>query len=93
MQSAIQPSVVARIPIFDVDTHWAEPPDLWTSRAPQKYKDRTFQVRTKPDGSDGWFVANREVAMIGPAVVAADGSKHLNAFTLPTFASMSGTFG
>ena len=27
------------ISIIDSDTHWSEPPDLWTSLAPAKYKD------------------------------------------------------
>ena len=27
------------IPVIDIDSHYTEPPDLWTSRAPAKYKD------------------------------------------------------
>ncbi len=31
--------------IIDVDTHWSEPLDLWTSRATPKYRDRVPQMR------------------------------------------------
>ncbi|MFT7650632.1 MAG: hypothetical protein ACI8Y4_005406, partial [Candidatus Poriferisodalaceae bacterium] len=30
--------------IIDTDTHWSEPYDLWTSRAPAKYRDRVPQM-------------------------------------------------
>lgn len=77
------------MPIFDVDTHWAEPPTLWTSRAPEKYKDKVFEVKDKADKSQGWFVGDREVAMIGPAVVNTDMSKQLECFTIPRYEEMS----
>ncbi len=31
---------LAEMPIIDVDTHWSEPPDLWISRAPRKFRER-----------------------------------------------------
>jgi uncharacterized protein len=77
------------MPIFDVDTHWSEPPNLWTSRAPEKYKGKVFEVRKKDEKTEAWFVAGKEVAMIGPAIVAKDMSKKLGVFTLPTFDQMS----
>ncbi|MET0377351.1 MAG: hypothetical protein ABW049_00060, partial [Spongiibacteraceae bacterium] len=77
------------MPIFDCDTHWAEPPELWTSRAPEKYKGKVFEVKSKADRSEAWFVGNQEVAMIGPSVVAKDMSKHLYHFTVPRYADMS----
>ena len=30
---------LAAMPIIDIDTHYTEPRDLWTSRAPQKLRD------------------------------------------------------
>ena len=77
------------MPIFDVDTHFAEPPDLWTSRAPEKYRGRTLEVRAKEDGKEAWFIGNTEVGMIGPSVVRADMSKMLHTYTVPNFADMS----
>lgn len=37
---------VANIKVVDVDTHWSEPEDLWTRRAPAKFRDRVPQVGT-----------------------------------------------
>ena len=71
------------IPIFDIDTHFAEPPDLWTSRAPAKFKDKVFHVERKPNGADAWFVEGREIGMIGPSVVAEDMTKVFGSFTIP----------
>jgi predicted TIM-barrel fold metal-dependent hydrolase len=38
------PESIQGIKIVDVDTHLTEPQDLWTSRAPAKYKDRVPKV-------------------------------------------------
>jgi predicted TIM-barrel fold metal-dependent hydrolase len=38
------PETVRNIKVIDVDTHLSEPADLWTSRAPEKYKDRMPRV-------------------------------------------------
>jgi len=80
---------IGTMPLFDVDTHWAEPPTLWKDQAPAKYKNKVFEVKDKPDNSQGWFVGDQQVAMIGPAVVKADMTKHLNSFTIPRYDLMS----
>jgi uncharacterized protein len=77
------------IPVFDIDTHFTEPADLWTSRAPAKFKDEVFHVRTKPNGAQAWFVQDREIGMIGPSVVDANFGKHLHTYTLPRFDLMA----
>jgi predicted TIM-barrel fold metal-dependent hydrolase len=41
--------------VVDVDTHWSEPMDLWTSRAPEALKDIVPQVHLK-DGQRWWFI-------------------------------------
>jgi predicted TIM-barrel fold metal-dependent hydrolase len=38
------PESLEGIKVIDVDTHLTEPADLWTSRAPQKYKDQVPRV-------------------------------------------------
>jgi predicted TIM-barrel fold metal-dependent hydrolase len=86
---AIEAAGIETMPIFDIDTHWAEPVDLWTSRAPDKYKDRIFHVESKADGTQAWFVAGQEVGMIGPSVVRKDMSKQFFMFTLPTMDDMA----
>jgi uncharacterized protein len=77
------------MPIFDIDTHWAEPADLWTSRAPVKYRDQVFHIETKPNGAQAWFVKGQEVGMIGPSVVRRDMTKQLFTFTVPTMDDMA----
>lgn len=37
-------SVIAGIKVIDVDTHWSEPDDLWTSRAPAAMRERVPQI-------------------------------------------------
>ena len=67
----------AGIKIIDVDTHFTEPHDFWTSRAPAKYKDLVPQLR-EVDGKRMWTIGTHSM---GPAcaasVVNPDGSKTL----------------
>jgi uncharacterized protein len=46
------------IKVIDVDTHLTEPGDLWTSRAPEKYKDLVprviFRKNSELHGLPGW---------------------------------------
>ncbi len=32
------------IKVVDIDSHYTEPPDLWTSRAPAKYREAVPQI-------------------------------------------------
>ena len=41
---------LAAMPIIDVDSHYTEPRDLWTSRAPQKLRDQVPRVTETPEG-------------------------------------------
>ncbi len=84
MATAIQESkapgsardALAGIKVIDVDTHLSEPYDLWSSRAPAKWKERVPQVKEK-DGKRNWVIEGSTV--MGPAtavsVVRADGEK------------------
>src|ERR1043166_5898199 len=47
--------LLSGIKVVDSDTHLSEPHDLWTSRAPEKWKDRVPQVR-EVDGKPKWIV-------------------------------------
>jgi hypothetical protein len=38
--------VVQDARVIDCDTHYTEPPDLWTSRAPATMKDRMPYMKT-----------------------------------------------
>jgi predicted TIM-barrel fold metal-dependent hydrolase len=64
--------------IVDVDTHFSEPLDLWTSRAPAKFKDRMPRMIRQADGKPLWVIesdtslGHRSAA----SVVQKDGSKN-----------------
>jgi predicted TIM-barrel fold metal-dependent hydrolase len=49
------PAALRGLRIVDADTHISEWGDLWTSRAPAKYKDRVPQRRTV-DGKYSWYI-------------------------------------
>jgi predicted TIM-barrel fold metal-dependent hydrolase len=67
---------ISDLAIIDVDAHISEPHDLWTSRAPARYRDRVPKV-TEVDGQRAWFVdGDVQLSMATPAsVVKHDGSK------------------
>jgi len=63
------------MPVIDVDTHYTEPYDLWSKRAPAKYKDLVPQVR-QIDGVNHWFINDQLMSRTGAAsVVGKDGVK------------------
>ena len=67
---------LAGIKVIDVDTHLTEPHDLWTSRAPAKWKERVPQVKMV-DGKRQWVIdGDRPMAVANPSsVVRPDGVK------------------
>lgn len=75
MEPATAAGPLAGLAVVDADTHLSEWYDLWTSRAPLRFKDRVPQVR-KIDGKWEWFIdgqlLNREGAS---SAVRKDGSK------------------
>jgi len=61
--------------VIDADTHYTEPYDLWTSRAPKGYEDRVLRVE-QLNGVPTWVVDGREIGFArGGGVVARDDSK------------------
>src|SRR3954467_7605982 len=77
LMPAVSP-IFPGISIIDTDTHWSEPPDLWTSLAPAKYKELVPQIR-EHNGRRKWVV-NRDVPLAGDSAVSAigpDGEKML----------------
>jgi predicted TIM-barrel fold metal-dependent hydrolase len=71
------------IKIVDCDTHITEAPDLFTSRAPAKYKDKVPHVR-RVDGVDRWFVGDRNFGSLGGNVIRTDHNKLLGRLAFPT---------
>ncbi len=60
--------VIGDFAVIDVDTHLSEPHDLWTSRAPAKWRDVVPQIKMV-DGRRTWFIDGDQV--IGPAIPAS----------------------
>jgi len=61
--------------VVDADSHWSEPPDLFTSRAPAALKDRVPRVE-QVDGEPTWVVDGAELGFAkGGGVVDHDGGK------------------
>jgi predicted TIM-barrel fold metal-dependent hydrolase len=83
------PSAIDGIPIIDVDTHYNEPHDLWTSRAPAKLRDRVPQVKNV-NGIDSWVVERDAVLFpySGVCVIRRDGSKMYGELSLRDFDEM-----
>jgi len=76
-------TALAAIPIIDVDTHYTEPPDLWTALAPAGLKARAPRVTSDTDGNQAWIVdENLQLGPVGYCVIRADGSKALGTTTL-----------
>lgn len=71
---------VSDIKIIDTDTHWSEPPDLWTSRAPASYVDRVPQLSEKNGKRRWWFDGDIAIGTsIASSVVDTEGHKMLGA--------------
>lgn len=47
------------------DSHLEAPPDLWSSRLPDKYRDRAPHVVQLEDGGDGWAMGDAEPVPLG----------------------------
>jgi uncharacterized protein len=64
------------IPVVDADSHLTELRDLWTSRAPAKWKDRIIHVEVI-DGEDTWVVDGVSLGKAGAgSVIDREGTKH-----------------
>ncbi len=51
--------------IIDSDTHVTEPPDVWTSRVPAKFRDRVFRMVRSDAGEDVWLLGDEQVSIAG----------------------------
>lgn len=64
------------IKIVDCDTHFTEPPDLWTANAPAGLKDRVPRVE-RVGNVDKWFIGDKDFGTLGGNVIGADHNKLL----------------
>ncbi|MDA3038700.1 MAG: amidohydrolase family protein, partial [Actinomycetota bacterium] len=69
-------SAVAGLKVIDTDTHWSEPYDLWTSRAPRAYVDRVPQMAEKQGRRRWWFDGDIPIGLpIASSVIDPQGDK------------------
>lgn len=61
--------------VVDADSHWCEQPDLFTSIAPEKYKDRVPRVEVV-DGTPAWVMDGHPIGRFSAGgVIGRDGKK------------------
>ena len=63
------------VKVIDADTHFTEPPDMWTSRAPVAYKDRVLHIEER-NGVPTWVADDAELGFAnGGGVIDHVGGK------------------
>ncbi len=84
-------AATASMPIIDIDSHFTEPADLWTSRAPSRFKDSAPRLIDDPENDGGQFWVSGDVRLSPPGlcVIRPDRSKALGIFTLTNMDEMT----
>ena len=77
---------ITQMPVIDVDSHWTEPPDLWSKRAPEKFRDRVLRVAKNAEGVEQWVIEDGQVmGQVGYCSIRPDGSKSKASIAFDTF--------
>jgi len=77
---------LSTMPVIDVDSHWTEPRDLWTSRAPAKFRDKTLRVVQVEEGVEKWVIGDDMVmGQVGYCSIRPDGSKSSGSVAFDSF--------
>ncbi len=71
------------IKIVDCDTHFTEPPDIFTSRAPARLKSKVPYQKVV-NGVTRWFVGDMNFGIVGGNVIRKDRNKLLGRLSFPT---------
>ena len=80
--------VVGNAKVIDCDTHYTEPPDLWTSRAPATMKSKMPYMKTV-NGQSLWFIeGDKPFGMVGTTVVDSAGNKQRGKLSIASFEEM-----
>ncbi|MBW2270981.1 MAG: amidohydrolase [Deltaproteobacteria bacterium] len=85
-------AATASMPIIDIDSHFTEPPDLWTSRAPARFKETAPRLVDDPEteGGQHWIVGDDvQLSPPGLCVIRPDNSKAYGIFTLTNMDEMT----
>src|SRR5438105_1331736 len=74
------------IPVIDMDSHYTEPADLWTSRAPAAYRERVPHIKRDAEGNEQWVVdGDVPFGPLGFTVVRQGGGKAYGTLSLTRF--------
>ena len=76
MKNGAKPAAFANMTVIDVDTHYTEPGDLWTKRAPAKWRDRVPQIKMH-EGKKFWFIDDKPMNFAMSASVIGPGLKKI----------------
>lgn len=77
---------ISTMPVIDIDSHWTEPRDLWTSRAPSRLKDRVLRIVTNDAGQEQWVIGDDQIlGPVGYCSIRPDGSKGSGQLFFDTF--------
>lgn len=79
------PESLKGIKVVDCDTHFVEPGDLWTSRAPARFRDRVPYLKRNDNGSDQWYLEGQPLGEISVMVVGTDRVKRQEVFAIDSF--------
>ena len=82
MDEAQVDAIMGDLKIIDADSHFAEPSELWTSRAPAAYRDRVPQIRDV-DGQVAWVLDGQFWTGLGGHTIAKGQTKTLGTLCLP----------
>jgi predicted TIM-barrel fold metal-dependent hydrolase len=72
------------IKIVDCDTHFTEPPDLFSRNAPAALKERMPRV-VRVNGADRWYVGERDFGSYGGNVINRERNKLLGKLSFTTY--------
>ena len=59
--------------IIDVDTHVTETPEVWTSRVPERFRNRVPYVDVDKRGRQCWYLEGTRIALVGITATAGVG--------------------
>jgi predicted TIM-barrel fold metal-dependent hydrolase len=75
--------------IVDADSHYSEPFDLWTSRAPAKYRDQVPQVREDDENKRRWYLGDEILFNAGGASYVNRAAEKVPMFTVDITVGMT----
>ncbi len=81
------PESLTGIKVIDCDTHFVEPGDLWTSRAPARFKDKVPHLKRVGD-ADQWFLEDQPLGEISVMCIGEGRTKRHDVFTMERFTEL-----